>query len=421
MTDSFYKLGFYMKTAYAALAANKLRSFLSVLGIVFGIVAVIIIISLGEGAKKEIIRQIELLGIKNIYIRSIPRKTDVPSEKPNLQTGLESQDIELITSVSQYVNACAAIRERPSSIIGEIKEISHQIISVTPTFFRILDLNFFSGRPLLEQDIQHHHLTAVLGYKTALTLGNKASPGESIRLGNHLFKIVGTLAPFGGETAGSTAISTRNLDELILIPFGSEKWIGTQRREPGRNENYAENLISEIIVQTNSADHVVQTADLIKLVLDRKYGAKGNYQIVTPFALLNRSKQTKDMFNLFLLSIASVSLLVGGIGIMNIMLATVSERKKEIGIRRSVGARQRHIVIQFLIESILLTLTGGIVGILFGTVCILIIGKISPWPVLITPGSILLPLIISSVTGICSGSYPAIKAAKMDPVEALAN
>jgi putative ABC transport system permease protein len=414
---SFYKFNFYTKTAYVSLTANKLRSFLSILGIVFGIVAVIVIISLGEGAKKEIIRQIELLGIKNIYIRSIPQKA---GEKQKVQTSIETKDIEIIKSIAQYVEECAAIREIPSLVIGEIKEISHQIISVTPSFFRILDLKFFTGRPILNRDIKNNNLIAVLGHKTALTLGNKASPGESIRLGNNIFKIVGILTSIGGEKAGSTAISTRNFDELIIIPFGSEKWIETQSRKSDPNGSYGEKFISEIIVKTNSAENVIETAGLIKMALGKKYINNKNYQIVTPFALLNRSKQTKDMFNLFLLSIASVSLLVGGIGIMNIMLATVSERKKEIGIRRSVGAKKRHIVIQFLTESILLTVTGGVVGIVLGMLCILVIGRIAPWPVTITPGSILLPLIISSITGICSGSYPAIKAAKMDPVEALA-
>ncbi len=418
--DNFYKIYFYIKTAYASLKANKLRSFLSILGIVFGIVAVIIIICLGEGAKRETMRQIELLGIKNIYIRSVLQSSGGEQDRPALETGLETDDMRIIQSLAHTVEDCAAVKERPSSVINEIKEISHQIISVTPSFFKILDLRLAAGRPLLDQDITKHNLTVVLGYKTAVALGNKAGPGKSIRLGDNIFKIVGVLTPFGGKKAGSTAISTRNLDESIIIPLGSEKWIGTQTADPGLDEkDYPENLISEIIVKVISAKKVIQTADLIKKALAKKYNVDKNYQIVTPFSLLNRSKQTRDMFNLFLLSIALVSLVVGGIGIMNIMLATVSERKKEIGIRRSVGAQKRHIVIQFLAESILLTITGGGAGIILGILCIFVIGKIAPWPVTITPGSIILPLIISSITGICSGSYPAVKAAKMDPVEAL--
>jgi len=404
--DNLYKFSGYAKTAYVSLTTNKLRSFLSILGIVFGIVAVILIISLGEGAKREMIRQIELLGIKNIYVRSIPREPREKNKKFAQQNGIETRDIQIIKSISEHVNAYTVIREFPP-----------QIISVTPSFFKILDLKLFSGRPLLDQDISQNYLTAVLGYNTALALGNKASQGESIRLGNQIFKIVGILSPFGGKQSDATAISTRNLDELIIIPFGSGKWIGTQNGET--DLKFEDDYISEIIIQTTFVDKVIETSDLIKTVLDQKKSNNQSYQVVTPFALLNRSKQTKDMFNFFLLSIALISLLVGGIGIMNIMLATVSERKKEIGIRRSIGAKKRNILVQFLTESILLTVIGGVAGIILGAISVLIMGKIAPWPVTLSPVAILLPLIISSMTGICSGIYPAAKAAEMDPVEAL--
>lgn len=405
--------------AALSLAANKLRSFLSMIGIVFGIMAVIIIICLGQGAKKEILRQIEMLGIHNIYIRPVSVDETLEKNERDMSSGIEIEDIHMISTVSESIRACAAVVEIPSVVINEIQEISHQIVSVTPSFFDILDVKLSAGRRLLDRDVKERHLTAVLGHDTARALGNKASPGKFIRLGNHLFQIVGILAPFSGKKARSTAISTRNLDELIITPLGSEKWISGPGRQTGSKDSFFVPSVSEVIVQTASAGQVAGIADRIKRALDKKYGNQQNYQIVTPYALLNRSRQTGDMFNLFLLSIASVSLLVGGIGIMNIMLATVSERKKEIGIRRSVGAKKQDIMIQFLTESILLTTAGGAAGILLGVVCVMIIGKLSPWPVTLTPVSILLPFVIASVTGVCSGSYPALKASRIDPLDAL--
>ena len=201
---------------------------------------------------------------------------------------------------------------------------------------------------------------------------------------------------------------------MILLPLGSEKWI----IEVNAESNHPKNL-SELIIHIDTTAHVIESSKIIKKIMAQNHPDVENYQIITPLELLFQSKKTSELFNLLLFGIAAISLLVGGIGIMNIMLATVSERKREIGIRRAVGARQKHILLQFLTEAALLTFFGSIIGIVVGLIVIFIMKHMAPWELIITAEAVLLPLAIASLTGIFFGSYPAYKAAKLDPIQAL--
>ncbi len=412
---NLFKIINYLKISLLSLHSNKLRSFLSIIGVVFGVMAVIIIIAVGEGAKAEALRQIEKLGTKNIYIKSVELGVDKKQDLlKNPNSGLGANDLIRIQNGCRHVHEITALKEIPVSVIGAFKEITPQIISCSPSYFKILNLVLNSGRFIRRNDITGHQQVCVIGYHVAAQLGSNGILGNRIRIGNHLFKIIGILDRYNIESSKSSAVSERNYNELIIIPLKSEKWI-----MPENSIDNGVNNLSELIIQIDATSHVIESSGIIHRIMAMNHGDINDYQIVTPLELLHQSKKTNELFSLLLFGIASVSLLVGGIGIMNIMLATVSERRREIGIRRAVGAKQQHILFQFLAEASLLTFTGGIIGILSGLITVFILKQVAPWELIITVKAILLPLIISSLTGIFFGSYPAYKAARLDPIQAL--
>jgi putative ABC transport system permease protein len=419
---NLYKLLNYLKISLTSLRCNKLRSFLSMIGVVFGVMAVIIIVSVGEGAKQEALRQIERLGTRNIYIKPI----DLPQSPAGdfIKTripGLSAQDISRIQNGCAFVKNIAAIKEIPVDVIGALKEITPQVIAVSPAYSDILNLKLSAGRFITATDISGHHLVCMTGAQIAAQLGVDGTVGSLLRIGDHLFKIVGILDRYDirtsksrAESAGTSTISSRNYNDIILIPENGKEWL-TPDTPPEESREY----FSELILQVDQTRHVMTASKIIREIMAANHHGIKDYQIVTPFELLNQSRKTGELFNLLLAAVASVSLLVGGIGIMNIMLASVSERKREIGIRRAVGAKQRHILVQFLTEASLLTFSGGVIGIIFGLFTVFVMKTAGPWEMAITPKAILLPLVIACLTGIFFGSYPAYKAARLDPIQAL--
>lgn len=413
--ENLFKIINYFKISLLSLHTNRLRSFLSVIGVVFGVMAVIIIISVGEGAKAEAMRQIEKLGTKNIYIKSVQIGDD---KKQDLQkhhnSGLGANDLARIRNGCSHIVNITALKEIPVSVIGAFKEITPQIIACTPSYFDILNLQLDSGRFISRNDIDGHQQVCVVGYNVSAQLGMDGTVGRHLRIGNHLFKIIGILNRYHMESSKTSTVSERDYNEIIILPLGSEKWL-----IPNNLSVPVENNLSEVIIQIDTASHVIQSSKTIKKIMEINHSDINDYQIVTPLELLHQSRKTNELFNLLLFGIASVSLLVGGIGIMNIMLATVSERRREIGIRRAVGAKQKHILFQFLTEASLLTFTGGVIGIIAGLITVFILKQIAPWELVITAKAIILPLIIASLTGVFFGSYPAYQAARLDPIQAL--
>jgi putative ABC transport system permease protein len=415
---NLYKIINYFRISLLSLLTNRLRSFLSIIGVVFGVMAVIIIISMGEGAKAEALRQIEKLGTKNIYVKSVQLSEDKKQDLPkNYHSGLGENDLIRIQNGCRHIADITALKEIPASVIGAFKEITPQIISCTPSYFGILNLQLDSGRFISKNDINGHHQVCLIGYNAAARLGKDGFVGSRLRIGNHLFKIIGILNRYHMESSKSGAVSERNYNEIIILPLGSEKWLISNQRHEAGVDNFDD--LSEVIIQIDTTAHVIESSRTIKKIMEINHKDIDDYQIVTPLELLQQSKKTNELFNLLLFGIASVSLLVGGIGIMNIMLATVSERRREIGIRRAVGAKQKHILLQFLTEASLLTFTGGLIGIIAGLITVFILKQVAPWELIITAKAIILPLIISSLTGVFFGSYPAYQAARLDPIQAL--
>ncbi len=402
--------------AVRSLLQHKLRAALSVLGIICGVMAVLSMLSIGEGAKQEALRQIEQLGTRNIFLKATSLTTGQSLKaRERLSRGLGFHDVKLIQRGGLDVRDVASLKELTAPVIGTTKDITPQIVAASSNYAKIQKLPIAQGRFISDQDIARRNLVCVIGDNVAHSLGLQRITKSQVRIGNNLFRIVGILERQNFKSDKSSVVSVRNYNDMIFIPFGTENAVN---RIP-ENKNRSESELSEVVIQVTSSDHVSQAALAIRRIMEVSHGGVEDYQVIIPQELLRQLKKTQRTFNIVLGSIACISLLVGGIGIMNIMLATVLERTREIGIRRAVGATRKNIITQFLVESVLLTVSGGIIGIVAGTGGVWLISTMAGWKTAITPLSLILPVVMSLLVGIFFGLYPAYVAARMDPITAL--
>jgi len=272
------------------------------------------------------------------------------------------------------------------------------------------------GRFFKPSDVVAGEMVCVIGDSIADRLGVDGDVGGHIQIGGHVFKVIGHLGRVAWNPDKNAVISIKNYNEMVFIPLGLDRLF--------INEASARSIsrlgtLTEMVVAVKGIKHVFDAADIIKRVLELTHNGVNDYQVVIPEELLMEARKTQKTFNMILAAIGSISLLVGGIGIMNIMLATVSERTREIGIRRAVGATKNDIIVQFLAETILLTFSGGIMGVVFGVIVVFFISILASWPIMITTWAVLLPLMLSVMVGIFFGLFPAVKASAMDPITAL--
>jgi putative ABC transport system permease protein len=414
------KLKRQIKLAFRSLWRHKLRSALSILGVICGVMTVLAMISIGEGAKREAISQIEQLGTRNIYIKMIDlTETQKGSAAGKRSFGLSLNDAQALRTGCAGVQEIAGIREIRASIVVQGQAITPQTIACTANYGALNRLQVVQGRFLTEQDIIGRHKVCVVGNSVAMKMGLAGTSGALLRIEEELFKIVGILKKIDAKATKTTAVASRDFNEMIFLPLGAETLV--HRGETMASAPLDSSELSEMILQMHSVAQVTKAVPVVKRIMAIRNDGVENYQIVVPQALLQQVQKTQRTFNMILGSIAGISLLVGGIGIMNIMLATVVERTREIGVRRAVGATREHIVSQFLIEAVLMTFTGGILGILAGLGTVGIIASFAGWQPFITSWSILLPLTTSILIGIFFGLYPAYRAAGIDPVSALRN
>ncbi|MBA2367814.1 MAG: ABC transporter permease [Candidatus Protochlamydia sp.] len=403
--DTFHK-------CLRSLLMHRLRTLLSTLGVLFGVVAVITMLSIGEGAKQETLEQIQQLGMNNLIIRqNVLSEDQQKAAFERRSKGLTEQDGEALKKNVSFLTYQAPIKVIEASVAGLPENTAPEILGVSASFGEMKELKLSEGRFICGIDRERRQLVCVLGYEIAKTLGEQGHVGNSIRIENFQYEVVGVLKPTQWKGSKNLAITTRNLDKIIFLPLGSEKAL--------YRSLLTKEKVSEIILQIDQPEHMEIASQLVKQLLVRLHAGHDDYQIIIPQELFNQAQRTQATFNWVLGSIAAISLLVGGIGIMNIMLATVTERTREIGIRRAVGANKRHIMIQFLLETLLLTLGGAILGIFIGIGFSFLVGYIAQWKTIVTVWSVLLSLAMSSGVGICSGLYPACKAAAMDPIKAL--
>jgi putative ABC transport system permease protein len=413
------------KLALKSLWLHKLRSFLTVLGIVFGVCSVIAMLAIGEGASYEAQEQIKNLGSQNIILQSVKPSDDqkISGAAQNfvLDYGLKYSDIKRLRSTIPGITIVVPGRIVRDYIWNATRRVDGEIIGTVPWYPEMRNHRVSVGRFFSEIEMEYAANVCVLSAETAQQLFPISDPiGKEVRVGGTYYRIVGILESQKVSKTASADAAPKTITYRIFIPLSTarERFGETiLKRRTGSME--AERVeLHEVTVKVQDPKMVVSVAQAINNLLQRNHKKK-DYEIIVPLELLRRAERTKQIFNIVLGSIAAISLLVGGIGIMNIMLATVTERTREIGIRRALGAKRRDIVTQFLVESVMLSGTGGLIGVLFGVAIPFLVTMFANMKTIVTLWSPLLAFSISALVGIVFGLYPAIRAAKMDPVEAL--
>jgi putative ABC transport system permease protein len=401
---------------------HKLRSLLTILGIVFGVASVIAMLSVGEGASRQALDQIRRLGSHNIIISSEKTISDgsdaTTGRKRTLVYGLSYEDHRRIQESFKTVNQIVPAKLlRREARVGT-RHFDIRLVGTTAQWFDLVQRDVIAGRVLAPDDITGHHAVAVITENVARNLlATDHVLGKAIRVGPDLYTVVGVVRNEGGE---GTTIQTpdRANDIYVPLPVARDRYGDVDMRVITGSFSREEVELHQIIARISELSQVEPTADAIERMLQTSHKTE-DYRIHVPLALLRQARETQRTFNIVLGSIACISLLVGGIGIMNIMLASVTERTREIGVRRAIGARKQQIVHQFLVETVVLSTTGGIVGVLLGMLVPHIIAVLTNMPTVVTAWSVALSLSISVAIGIIFGIYPAIRAANLDPIEAL--
>ncbi len=397
-----------VKQAWKALALHRLRSFLSVLGIVFAVAAVVTMLAIAEGAKKEAIEQIGRLGIDTIIIRHAEVNNVEPDGPPaSAPDELGYRDLGAMRQIPG-VEDITVVRQTNSFLaeLGESDVI--KTLAVDQDYASVRGLKLSGGRFISDIDVRNNHQVCVLGAKLARRIRSGAAPGSTVHFDGDPFRVVGVLRPRGRIDNDVLPVALHDFDNTAFIPLH------------GAGEAVvADSGLSEMILKISDSQTINAVTGAVRHALLRHRNGVENFEIIVPKELLLQAQKTQRLFNIVLGSIAGISLLVGGIGIMNIMLANVSERTREIGIRRAIGASRQHIIIHFLGESILLTLMGGVLGIVLGAFAALGVNLFIQWRATITVWPVLSALFMSIAVGLISGLYPAVKAAEMEPVVAL--
>ncbi len=396
-----------------SIMAHKMRSLLTTLGVIFGVAAVIAMLSIGEGAKREALEQIRLLGTNNIRINAVKLTGDKAREaESKYSDGLSYKDGLLIRENIPSVRAVTPIRFIDAPVMKGNKEAAARIIGTDYLYPEVTSFRVEEGRFITPLDVSEAKRICVIGAKVKRELFGYRSPiGHRIRIGEEWFRVVGVMENKKLREGKASIIKIRDINRDIYIPI-------TTALKRFRDEEKPM-FVNEIAVQVKSAELVEPTARIIRRLLKRTHRDVQDYEIVIPAELLAQSRRTQRVFNIVMGSIAAISLLVGGIGIMNIMLASVTERTKEIGIRRALGATEQDILGQFLNETVLISATGGIIGIVLGVVMAKAINIFAGWETVIALYSVAVSFGISAMVGIIFGIYPARKAAQMDPIAAL--
>jgi putative ABC transport system permease protein len=404
------------------LLLHKMRSFLTMLGVVFGVGSVVAMLSVGEGASKQALERIRKLGSTNIIIDSVkPPEEQAASGGSNSRIsvyGLTYDDYSRVLKTFDSVENVVPVKAvRKTGRLGE-KSMDLRIVGTSPGWFDLVRRPLIGGRVLSQYDIDEYRPSVVLTeFGARKILAGESTIGQRMRIGSDYFEIIGIVKSESGS-AGNMALPDQEIDAYIPISV-AKAFFGDRdmKRSAGSRSNELVEL-HQMIVNVTSTDKVEATAAGIDLLLQR-YHKKQDYRQNVPLALLREAEATKRTFNVVLGSIAAISLLVGGIGIMNIMLASVTERIREIGIRRAIGAQKRQIIGQFLVETVVLSTLGGLVGIGVGLLIPWLITKFSDMPTVVTLDSVVLSLSISVAIGIVFGLYPAVRAANVDPIIAL--
>ena len=439
------------RTAAEAVAHNKLRASLTSLGILFSVASVIAMLAIGKGAEREILEQMRLLGSNNVMITPLVEQHEGPADdQPDKKVtkfspGLTYADAQAIAQVVPEVEVTSAEVVLNTSLTREGLRRSGKLVGVDTTYFRLTNLALAAGAAFTPLQVERGLPVAIIGHGVRTRFFTTEDPvGRPLKVGETWVTVVGVLQDrrLTQQTAQRLGIRDANMDvyvpvRTVLIRFRNRAQL-TQRdieqaaravtvttndepteSEQQREERSNRNQLDRIIVRVTESRYVPSVADVLQRMLARRHNTVVDFEITVPELLLRQEQRTKTIFNVVLGAIASISLVVGGIGIMNIMLASIMERTREIGVRRAVGARRKDIVRQFVIEATMISFVGGLLGILFGFGMSRLIAWLAGWSTIVTVVSIFLAFLVSVSVGMVFGIYPAVKAARLDPVEAI--
>jgi len=446
------------KLGIKSLWMHRLRSTLTTLGIIFGVSSVIAMLAIGEGASREAQAQIARLGSRNIIIKTVkpPEQKDVTGESEMmLEYGLTYLDAERFRNSIPNVEVIVPSRLLSQQAWYRNRKVAIEVIGTVPWYPEISPIQLNSGRFLSSIDMHHKRGVCVIDEKVVRELFVFDDPlSQDVKMARDYYRVVGIVSTQGlGPAAKTVSYQFLPLGIILVFPVQDlssdtetpDNEVAAGQSQGGANvgniyiplttvgnrfgevsyqrsssgvRSYERVELQEIIVKVGGMDEVLPTRDTLETLLDR-FHKKNDYQVIVPLELLEQAKQAHRIWSIVLASIAAISLLVGGIGIMNIMLATVSERTREIGIRRALGAKKRDVIFQFLSETLLLTLTGGILGIILGSFIPYLVTRFAKMTTVVTGRSLVLAFGISAAVGIIFGLYPAYRAANMDPIESL--
>jgi putative ABC transport system permease protein len=442
-------VAFSARTAAEAVGHNKLRAGLTSLGILFGVASVIAMLAIGNGAEQEILEQMRLLGANNIVVTPIVEQKegkvdkDDKKESKRFTPGLTYQDAASIADVIPDVGATSSEVVTNTVITREGRHRSGKIVGVDSTYFRLMNLRLAQGAYFARPHFDAASPVAIIGQGVKSRFFTTEEPlGRAVKVGNQWLTVVGVLEDrkVSAETAQRLGIRDANMDVYVPLPTmllryrnraevtqqemelaarGDRGEADSSETDDQRAEKRNYHQLDKIVVQVDRSVVVPQVADVMRRLLARRHNDVVDFEITVPELLLKQEQRTKTIFNVVLGAIASISLVVGGIGIMNIMLASILERIKEIGVRRAVGATQKDVLAQFLSEAVMISLAGGLAGIVTGAILSSIIEHAAKIHTIVSPLSVVVAFGVSVAVGLLFGIVPAWRAARQDPIVCL--
>ncbi|MCK5692355.1 MAG: ABC transporter permease [Bacteroidales bacterium] len=436
--------------AIESIMANQMRSILTALGIIFGVAAVITMLAIGKGAQQEILEQIKMVGVNNIIVTPIIETADGEngdnsggeSQKKKFSPGLTIEDVEAIMEVIPTVNRASPEITINSFVIKEGKRASAKLLGVSNAYYSIFNLPLQEGSFFNEYQQENGIPVCVIGANIKNKFFSKENPiGKYIKFDKVWLKVVGVLEKNDVSLTRFENIGVNVMNDNIYVPvqtmllrFQNRALVGSRIKGSSgiimrghmmasfsstndSESNY--NQLDRIIVQVNESNELSPSTDLLARLLLRRHQEVKDFEITVPELLLKQEQRTKDIFNIVLGAIASISLLVGGIGIMNIMFASVMERIKEIGTRLAIGAQKKDIVVQFLAEAVLISVIGGVIGVIIGITASWLVDRFADIATIVTPISVFISFAVSASVGVIFGYSPAKRASERDPIESL--
>jgi putative ABC transport system permease protein len=428
--------------ALEAVMANKLRSLLTGLGIIFGVAAVIAMMAIGAGAQEEVLEQIKLVGVNNIVITPIVKQeesvleenqTDQGKEK-NLSPGLNLLDARSIQKIVPSIELLSPEIIIETFIIKNAMRRSAKLVGVENSYFDISGFNLSDGKYFNEDHLEQGKPVCIIGKSVKAKFFREENPiGKNIKVGNHWLKVIGVLEErhISKKSISNLGIRDYNMDvyaplKTVLIRYENRALVTEaaikmfNRSNPEEREKFPNyHQIDRLVVQVAETDQLNAVAQVISKILKRRHKDVVDYEISIPELLLKQQQRTKSIFNFVLGAIAGISLLVGGIGIMNIMLASVLERIKEIGLRMSIGAKKADIAYQFLLEAVMISVSGGLVGVVLGSLIAVGVSELAEIPTILSIASIFISFGVAVSIGVIFGYTPAKRAANQDPITSL--